>query len=119
MDGGAKAKRRIVVAGEMLELGPDAPSIHRETGAALAASGIDLLIGVRGLGADLISEARKAGLNEAVFAENSDAAGELLAAEIRPGDIVLIKGSRGVRTEKVLEKLVSKFEMEKSEVVER
>jgi len=112
INGDAEAKRRIVVAGEMLELGSNEKEIHRETGVKIAATGIDMLIGVRGLARDLVEGARMSGLDNAVFAADSDAAGDLLASEIRPGDIVLIKGSRGVRTEKVLEKLLDKFEQQ-------
>ena len=112
INGDAAATRRIVVAGEMLELGSNEKEIHRETGAKIAATGIDMLIGVRGLARDLVEGARTSGLDNAVFAADSDAAGDLLASEIRPGDIVLIKGSRGVRTEKVLQKLLDKFEQQ-------
>ncbi|MEO6334921.1 MAG: hypothetical protein ABIO91_08065, partial [Pyrinomonadaceae bacterium] len=52
------------------------------------------------------------GLLNATFAEDSDAAGEMLANEIREGDVVLVKGSRGVRTEKVIERLLKEFELE-------
>jgi UDP-N-acetylmuramoyl-tripeptide--D-alanyl-D-alanine ligase len=74
--------------------------------------GIELLVGVRGLGRELIEGAKTAGLRDAVFIENSDLAGEYLANEIKPGDVVLIKGSRGVRTEKVVEKLLERYELE-------
>src|SRR5262249_10218500 len=87
-------------------------TIHRETGENLGHSGIDKLIGVRGLATELVEGAQSAGLADAVFAENSEAAGDLLMQEIRSGDAVLVKGSRGVRTEKVLEKLLEKFEKE-------
>lgn len=109
---GAASARKIVVAGEMLELGNDEQAIHRQTGERLAASGIDRLIGVRGSARELVEGARIAGLSFAEFAENSEAAGDRLAQEVRSGDVVLIKGSRGVRTEKVLEKLLEKFEKE-------
>ncbi|MEP7213721.1 MAG: UDP-N-acetylmuramoyl-tripeptide--D-alanyl-D-alanine ligase [Acidobacteriota bacterium] len=119
MDGGRNAKRRIVVAGEMLELGADAAAIHRATGQEIASCGIDLLIGVRGFGSELVAGAKDAGLKEAVFAADSAIAGEMLAEIIAPGDAVLIKGSRGVRTEKVLEVLSAKFEVEKGEAVKQ
>ncbi|MDQ2747146.1 MAG: UDP-N-acetylmuramoyl-tripeptide--D-alanyl-D-alanine ligase [Acidobacteriota bacterium] len=109
IDGGRGANRKIVVAGEMLELGAEEKRIHAETGRQLANSGIDLLIGVRGLAKDLIAGAK--GI-ETRFFENSDEAGEFLANEITAGDLVLVKGSRGVRTEKVIEKLLKKFERE-------
>ena len=113
VEGSARANRRIVVAGEMLELGKDEVEIHFRTGKHIAESGVDLLIGVRGLAREMVDGAKAAGLNFAQFAENSDAAGELLVGEIRNGDVVLVKGSRGVRTEKVIEKLLEKFELEK------
>jgi UDP-N-acetylmuramoyl-tripeptide--D-alanyl-D-alanine ligase len=108
--GGADATRKIVVAGEMLELGANAAEIHRETGRKIAESEINLLIGVRGLAAEMIAGAADGDLSEARFAADSDAAGEMLASIVQPGDAILIKGSRGVRTEKVLEKLLEKFE---------
>jgi UDP-N-acetylmuramoyl-tripeptide--D-alanyl-D-alanine ligase len=120
VDGSSNAKRRIVVAGEMLELGEDASAIHHETGKTLAAMRIDMLIGVRGLAEDLVSGARLgAGERDddppidARFAKDSDAAGEMLGAAIKEGDVVLVKGSRGVRTEKVVERLLKDFDLEK------
>lgn len=118
VEGSEGAKRRIVVAGEMLELGDDAERLHVETGEKIASRKVDMLIGVRGLGQQLVDGAKVNGLEKAVFAENSDAAGELLANEIEEGDVVLVKGSRGVRTEKVIEKLLEKFEAERSAAVQ-
>jgi UDP-N-acetylmuramoyl-tripeptide--D-alanyl-D-alanine ligase len=112
VDGATSAKRKIVVAGEMLELGDNAHAIHRQTGETIAAMGIDMLIGVRGLGEDLIRGAETQGFSDARFAQDSDAAGDVLVSEIREGDVVLVKGSRGVRTEKVIEKLLKEFELE-------
>lgn len=112
--GGSDAKRRIVVAGEMLELGPDAAAIHRATGHSLAEAGIDVLIGVRGYAHDLVEGARGAGLGDARFADDAATAGEMLAQIVREGDAVLVKGSRGVRTEKAIEVLLEKFESESS-----
>jgi UDP-N-acetylmuramoyl-tripeptide--D-alanyl-D-alanine ligase len=110
VDGGKSAKRKIVVAGEMLELGEREKTIHTETGARLAASDIDFLIGVRGLAKDLVEGANNS--IETEFFDNSIEAGEFLANEIRAGDLVLIKGSRGVRTERVVEKLLEKHKLE-------
>jgi UDP-N-acetylmuramoyl-tripeptide--D-alanyl-D-alanine ligase len=109
-EGAKPGQRKIVVAGEMLELGDNEREIHRETGARLAGKGIDLLIGVRNLAKDLVSSARENGLPDAMFFEESGKAGEFLVNEIKKGDLVLVKGSRGVRTEKVIEKLLEKFE---------
>lgn len=114
VEGGADAKRKIVVAGEMLELGVYAAEIHRETGRKMAGSGIDVLVGVRGLAAEMVAGAADSGLSDARFVADSDATGEMLVALVQSGDAILIKGSRGVRTEKVLEALLAKFETEES-----
>lgn len=109
VDNGKSANRRIVVAGEMLELGDAEREIHRAAGKRLAASGIDFLIGVRGLAKDLVEAAKENGLSETRFFNSSDEAGEFLTKEIGAGDLILVKGSRGVRTEKVVEKISEKF----------
>lgn len=109
---GAGTRRKIVIAGEMLELGPDAQRLHSETGERIANKGVDILIGVRGLASEMIDGATAAGLADVRFAVDSDSAGEILAEMVTAGDVILVKGSRGVRTEKVIEKLLTKFELE-------
>ena len=109
VNGGKSATRKIVVAGEMLELGENERAIHAATGKQLAASGIDFLIGVRGLAENLIEGAES--LKGRMFFESSMEAGEFLANEVRAGDLILVKGSRGVRTERVIEKLLEKYEL--------
>jgi UDP-N-acetylmuramoyl-tripeptide--D-alanyl-D-alanine ligase len=109
---GAGSRRKIVVAGEMLELGPDRRRIHAETGEKIADSGVDMLIGVRGLAREMVDGARAAGLGSVRFALDSDAAAEIVSEIATEGDVILIKGSRGVRTEKVVEKLLMNFELE-------
>lgn len=113
VEGGHTAKRLVIVAGEMRELGDDAERIHFETGRKIAEAGIDRLFGIEGFARHLLEGARSAGLAEVDFYENSEIAGEKFIDEIQAGDLVLIKGSRGVRTEKVIEKLLEKFELEK------
>jgi UDP-N-acetylmuramoyl-tripeptide--D-alanyl-D-alanine ligase len=113
VEGGAEAKRKIVVAGEMRELGENAANIHTETGEKLALLGVDALYGIEGLAQNLIDGAQGQGLKNVTFYENSEAAGESFINEVRPGDLILVKGSRGVKTEKVIEKLLEKFELEK------
>jgi UDP-N-acetylmuramoyl-tripeptide--D-alanyl-D-alanine ligase len=98
------ARRRIVIAGEMLELGPQGEAMHREAGKQIAAKGIDVLIGVRGLASPMVEAAKQAGMN-AEFVVTPEEAGEWLAEETREGDVVLLKASRGVKLEKALEKL--------------
>jgi UDP-N-acetylmuramoyl-tripeptide--D-alanyl-D-alanine ligase len=96
------ARRRIVVAGEMLELGPTGEQLHRECGRYIAGGKLDFLLGVRGLAKPMVEAAREAGTN-AEFVATPEEAGEWLAREAREGDVVLLKASRGVRLEKALE----------------
>ncbi len=106
------ARRRIVVAGEMKELGPGSPELHRQTGAQLAALGnIDFLAGVTGDAVHLVEGAGAAGFPRAraLFFENRGAASGWLCGVLEPGDWVLLKASRGVGIETVLEALKSYF----------
>lgn len=108
--GVADARRRIVVAGEMLELGPESERMHRESGETAARAGVDLLVGVRGDARALVEGAREAGMGEAAtFVASPEEAAELLAGELRDGDVVLVKGSRGVATDRVVARLVERF----------
>jgi UDP-N-acetylmuramoyl-tripeptide--D-alanyl-D-alanine ligase len=97
-----KAGRRIVVAGEMLELGPAGAEMHRSAGQHLAEKKIDMLLGVRGLAQSMVQGARDAGA-QAEFVETPEEAGDWLARETKDGDVVLLKASRGVKLEKALE----------------
>jgi UDP-N-acetylmuramoyl-tripeptide--D-alanyl-D-alanine ligase len=96
------ARRRVVVAGEMLELGPMAEAMHRECGRHMADRGIDVLLGVRGLAKAMVEGASAAGMR-AEFVDRPEDAGEWLREEINSGDVVLLKASRGVRLERALE----------------
>ena len=98
---GMKAKRRIAVAGEMLELGPAAEEMHRAAGCHIAEKRIDVLIGVRGMAKAMVEGAGDA--TRAEFVATPEQAGEWLAREARDGDVVLLKASRGVKLEKALE----------------
>ena len=102
-----KADRRILVAGEMLELGPTAEALHRECGRHAAEKKIDVVIGVRGLAQALAEAACGAGV-QSQFLETPEQAGEWLAHHLRPGDAVLLKASRGVKLERALEVLKEK-----------
>jgi len=113
VDGAGSAKRKIVVAGEMRELGDDSVQIHFETGKQIAEIGVDKLFGVEGFAANLIEGAKQAGLSDVEFYENSTIAAEKFIDQVQAGDLILVKGSRGVKTEKVIEKLLEKFETEK------
>jgi len=95
------ASRRILVAGEMLELGRDAAELHRACGEFAGRQGIDLVVGVRGNAVHTVEGAAKSGVH-AVFVDSAEAAGEWLLAELREGDAVLLKASRGVQLEQAL-----------------
>jgi len=104
------AKRRIVVAGEMLELGPTAPELHRESGNHIAQRKIDILLGVRGHARFIVEGAAAGGVSVTFLAE-PEQAGDWLAENLRPGDVVLLKASRGVRLERALERLSEKLRL--------
>jgi UDP-N-acetylmuramoyl-tripeptide--D-alanyl-D-alanine ligase len=101
------ACRRILIAGEMLELGSCAASLHAECGRHAAEKKIDLVIGVHGLAKALVEGASTSGVL-ARFVETPEEAGEWLAKELRAGDAVLLKASRGVKLERALELLQKK-----------
>jgi UDP-N-acetylmuramoyl-tripeptide--D-alanyl-D-alanine ligase len=93
--------RRVAVLGDMLELGPEASLLHREIGAHARARGIELLVTVGALAREM--RARFDGESYAVA--DVQVAGELLPGLLREGDTVLVKGSRGVGLERMLERL--------------
>ena len=111
-------RRRILAAGEMLELGTSGPELHRECGRAVAKlRKIDWIFGVRGNGAEFVSAAIAAGHPEdhTQFFESSEAAGAFLGKFMSPGDLLLIKGSRGVKMEKILEAIAAQHRRAASE----
>jgi UDP-N-acetylmuramoyl-tripeptide--D-alanyl-D-alanine ligase len=95
--------RRVFCAGAMLELGPGGPGFHRQLGRE-AARWVDVLVAVGPMAEDTAAGAKAAspGLPVKTFADSDSAAAEI-AALVRPGDFVLVKGSRGVRMEKLAE----------------
>jgi UDP-N-acetylmuramoyl-tripeptide--D-alanyl-D-alanine ligase len=111
MAGAHRAGRRIVVAGEMLELGAQGPELHRQCGREIAAAGCDWLIGVRHLARELVVGAQEGGMKAeaTLFCETPEEAAENLIEGAREGDLILVKGSRGVRMERVIERLREAF----------
>ena len=95
------AARRILVAGEMLEQGEHGPALHATCGRAAAEAGIDLVAGVQGNAVHLATAACSAGV-AALFLLSAEAAGAWLRQTLRPGDVVLVKGSRGVHLERAI-----------------
>jgi UDP-N-acetylmuramoyl-tripeptide--D-alanyl-D-alanine ligase len=110
--------RRILAAGEMLELGPTSPELHRESGRAAAANKkIDWIIGVQGDAQNLVQgagQAGHAGSSMKFYSSSAEAAG-FIADLLQPGDLLLVKGSRGVKMERIVEALDARFARPKSE----
>jgi UDP-N-acetylmuramoyl-tripeptide--D-alanyl-D-alanine ligase len=94
-------ERHVVVAGEMLELGPEAEALHAACGQRMAERGVDFVLGVRGMAEAIVAVAKEAGV-EGTFVTIPEEAGEWLVANVRAGDVVLLKASRGVRLERAL-----------------
>jgi UDP-N-acetylmuramoyl-tripeptide--D-alanyl-D-alanine ligase len=100
------AERRILVAGEMLELGEYSSAMHAACGLTAADAGLDLVAGVHGNAVHLAAAACAGGV-ASLFLPNAEEAGLWLRQTLRPGDVVLIKGSRGVHLERAIEIVMS------------
>jgi UDP-N-acetylmuramoyl-tripeptide--D-alanyl-D-alanine ligase len=104
--------RRVAVLGEMLELGRESVALHDACGRAAAGSGLSALITVGGEAAEAMGRAAvAAGMPAGAVrhAAASDEAAAVAASVVQPNDLVLVKGSRGIRTERVVERLVAEF----------
>jgi UDP-N-acetylmuramoyl-tripeptide--D-alanyl-D-alanine ligase len=103
-------RRRILAAGEMRELGATSPQLHREAGKFAAQTGkIDWIVGVEGDAAQIAEGAVAAGVPRSqtkVFNSSEDAA-KFLVDFVAPGDLLLVKGSRGVKMERIVESLLA------------
>jgi len=103
--------RRILVAGEMLELGKDAAALHRQCGAQAAQRGVDIVVGVQGAAREIARGAVSAGMpdTQVHFFTEVNPAVDFVYRKVQPGDLVLIKGSRGIHLEKMVQALRSGF----------
>ena len=105
-------RRRVLVAGEMRELGTSSAELHREAGAFAAKTGkVDWVMGVTGDAAEIVEGAVRAGLSRArtkYFASPQEAA-EFLETFLVEGDLLLVKGSRGVKMEQIVEALIARY----------
>ena len=104
--------RKVAVIGEMLELGEHAEALHRRSGALAAAAGLQLLFVIGGEAARTLAEAAiEAGMPVSAVRciDDSESAAPDIAAAVRPGDLVLVKGSRGVRTDVVADHIAAEF----------
>ena len=100
--------RRILVAGEMLEMGEHGPELHATCGRAAAEAGLDFVAGVQG-NAEHLAAAACAGGVASMFLPDAESAGRWLIENLRPGDVVLVKGSRGVHLERAIEMVKKHF----------
>jgi len=104
-------RRRILAAGEMRELGSSSAELHREAGAFAARTGsIDWIIGVQGDAEQLLEGAASAGISRErlKFFSSSDDAASYLQDFLQAGDLLLVKGSRGVKMERIVEALLAR-----------
>ncbi len=100
--------KRIAVLGEMHELGKESARGHREVGETAAELGVDQLIAIGDMGAAIAEAAQQAGLEKTAAVGSISEAAEMLTEITAPGDLVLIKGSRTARTERVLEEFAKR-----------
>jgi len=97
--------RRVLVTGDMLELGEYAPEAHREAGRAAADARIEALVAVGPLSEGTAEAARERGVQEVTHFPESGAAAAAVSSWARPGDTLLVKGSRGMRMERIVSAL--------------
>ena len=110
--GETRAVGKVAVLGEMLELGEHSLALHRQSGRLAAAAGLRLLFAIGGESARVLADAAiEAGMPASAVrhAENSESAARDVAAAVRAGDLVLVKGSRGVRTDIVADAVAAEF----------
>jgi UDP-N-acetylmuramoyl-tripeptide--D-alanyl-D-alanine ligase len=106
------APRRVAVLGEMLELGELSLELHRECGRVVAQSGVGLLVTVGGPSAEALGEAAiSAGMPRSSVRHlpTSDEAAADVALQVNDGDVILVKGSRGTRTDRVVDMLQAAY----------
>jgi UDP-N-acetylmuramoyl-tripeptide--D-alanyl-D-alanine ligase len=101
------ARERIAVLGDMLELGREATQMHRDVGRLAAGLPISRLIVCGELGREIAAGARQGGMSQHAIVEVADAtsAADLLKKSVRRGDVILVKASRGMRMEQIVQGL--------------
>ena len=108
----SEGNKYYAVLGDMLELGAESERFHREVGRRAAELGIDVLLGVGELAAEIIRGAREAGMDEGSLFHfaNAESAGKFVEDRIKQGDVILVKGSRGRHMEIVVRELMAEPE---------
>ena len=107
-----RAARKVAVLGEMLELGTSSARLHEDCGRSAAQAGLRLLFAIGGHPARLLANAAvSAGMpaSAVTYVERSEAARDVVASALRSGDLVLVKGSRGTRTDLVVDRILAGF----------
>lgn len=101
--------KRFAVLGDMLELGAETENFHREIGVLVNELKLDILVTVGEASKHTIKAAREVGMEEhrAIAFADSVSAGRFLQDLIKSGDVLLIKGSQGMRMEKVVKELMA------------
>lgn len=99
--------RKVLVMGDMLELGPQGPSFHRTAGQQAAEAGVQLFIGVGPLSRAAVDAAHRSGVAQAYHVEDAGRAASSVPEWIRDSDLVVVKGSRGIRLERVVEAIAA------------
>lgn len=99
--------RRVLVMGDMLELGLESAAFHRASGEAAVKAGVGLLVGVGPMSRHAVEAARRAGV-EVHGADDASHAARLVPGLVKPGDLVVVKGSRGVKLELVIDALFTR-----------
>ena len=100
--------KKIIISGDMLELGRKARAMHKNVGSLVASGPIDALITLGGLSKFMHKEAKKKGMKSIYHARSHSDAAEFLRRLARPGDVVLVKGSRRMEMERVIEEFKKK-----------
>jgi UDP-N-acetylmuramoyl-tripeptide--D-alanyl-D-alanine ligase len=101
--------RRVLVMGDMLELGEMKAALHREAGRRAGAAGIQLLIAVGPLAQETAEAARRAGVENVHYYADSTACAHSVGELVGDGDLIVVKGSRGVHMGRVVRALTSSF----------
>ena len=97
--------RKLALLGDMFELGARSDELHEEVGRIAAEKGLDLLVAVGSSAKHIADAARAAGLENALHMERAEAA-EYLKNELKPGDTLLVKASRGMKLEEIIKLIV-------------
>ena len=107
-----RASRKVAVLGEMLELGDHAIALHQDSGRIAASAGLRLLFAIGGAPARALAEAAMtSGMSQTsvIYFVKSEQAAPAIAAALRSGDLVLVKGSRGTRTDLIADRIAAEF----------